>query len=127
MATWQDVHTSTLYGTADEWRELYDEYARTDRLRFWEAAVSQARGSARSPRGVRSLAQMFEVAEQTPTPATVEDLDRFATVYREAYRERFQSPDRRDWRWVSWAVFAVGLLLVSIAVGQVLLAVTDAR
>lgn len=42
-------------------------------------------------------------------------------------RKDFRPPDRRDWHWVSWVVFAVGLFLICYGIGHLLLAVADAR
>jgi hypothetical protein len=107
---------SSLYGTSQQWRDLFEEFEQADRLTYWEEFVVPAALRGYTPTECRQLAQAAESLHREPT-----DISDWIVLEIQA-----EHAHRRN-TWVMWLVFAVGLLLVSVAVSQLLLAVTDAR
>lgn len=120
MTTWQELAVTTLY-RADEWRAVYERLEAMDRLEFWEPGVVTMAQRGYSPMACLRWITIWEAARQ-PEPSTEEDLDRLASYSRE-FLDRMHKHDR----WIPWVLFAIGLLVVCVAVAQLLLAVADAR
>lgn len=121
MTTWQELAVTTMYGTHQEWRALYERLEAMDRLEFWEPGVVKMARQGYSPTACLRWVGIWEAAREPDPPLTDEDLDRF-----EEYHKHFR---RMAWRdvWLPWFLFAIGLLVISVVVAQLLLAVADAR
>lgn len=122
MTTWQELATTTAYGTSQEWRALYEQLETRNRLEYWEPVVVRYARIGYSPTACLRLIDICEAARVSDPPLTEADLDRLASYSRE-HLTRVHKHDR----WIPWVLFAVGLLVVCIVLAQLLLAVADAR
>lgn len=122
MTTWQELAATTAYGTNQEWRALYERLEAMDRLEFWEPGVVKMARQGYSPTACLRWVDIWEAAREPDPLPTDEDFDRLAD-YPAEYLARMREHDQ----WIPWVLFAIGLLVICVAVAQLLLAVTDAR
>lgn len=124
MTTWQELTVTTLY-RAQEWRAVYERLEAQERLEFWEPGVVKLARQGYSPTACLRWIDIWEAAREPDPPPTDEDLDRFEE-YRRMNLVHFRRMAKHD-VWIPWLLFAVGLLVICVALAQVLLAVSDAR